>query len=110
VDRGCGHDEQAEPGEQHEDRDRQPGGEPLLQRVAEQEADEAALAVGRHGSAHDVQDAERAEGERRPADGEPPRPPLGSGWRRTRQAPSSSSGGSSSAPLPSTRGQPLATA
>jgi hypothetical protein len=71
VDRGRGDDQQPEQGQQQQQRDREPGGQPLLERVAEQEADEAALLVTWGGALDHVDDAEHAEGERQPADRQP---------------------------------------
>ena len=65
-----GDHEQAEAGEQEQHRDGEPRGQALLQRVAEQEADQAALRVGGGAAAHDVQHAEGAERQRQPADDE----------------------------------------
>ncbi len=71
VDRRRRDDEQPEDGQQHEHRDGQPGRQALLQRVAEQEADQAALLVARQVAAHDVDDPEGAERQGQPADDEP---------------------------------------
>ena len=67
VQRRRGDDEQAEAGEQQQHRDGQPRRQSARERVAEQEADEAALVVGRLRALHDVQHPEAAEGEREPA-------------------------------------------